>query len=99
MNRDAGVTSRPHSHSITATLALVTSQAHSHLRYGPTRYVTATHTDYITATLALANFAGVVYLLPSTCIPNWKKIHMPLLPFAYVNCLSPSNILHITRIS
>ena len=40
-----------------------------------------------------SNFAGVVYLLSSTCIPNKKKIHITLLPFAYVNCLSPSNIL------
>ena len=40
-----------------------------------------------------SNFAGAVYLLPSTCIPNIKKIHKLLLPFAYVNCLSPSNIL------
>ena len=40
-----------------------------------------------------SNFAGAVQLISFTCIPNKKKIHIPLLPFAYVNCFSPSNIL------
>ena len=40
-----------------------------------------------------SNFAGVVHLIPFTCIPNKKKIHIVLLTSTYVNCLSPSNIL------
>ena len=35
-----------------------------------------------------SNFAGFVYLLPTTCIPNKKKIHILLLPSAYVNQLN-----------
>ena len=27
-----------------------------------------------------SNFAGVVYLVPFTCIPNLRKIHIVLLP-------------------
>ena len=40
-----------------------------------------------------SNFAGAVQLISFTCIPSKKKIHITLLPFAYANCLSHSNIL------
>ena len=40
-----------------------------------------------------SNFAGAVKLTLFTCLLSLKKINKLLLPFAYVNRLSPSNIL------
>ena len=37
---------------------------------------------YISDFRLISNFAGAVQLMSFTCIPNFKKIHITLLPFS-----------------
>ena len=45
-----------------------------------------------------SNLAGVVYLVPFTCIPDLEKIHIVLLPFAFENRLSPVKYYYINKL-
>ena len=46
-----------------------------------------------------SNFAGLVNLVPFNCVPNFKKIHMVLLPFPYVTCatIHPRKLIQLPK--